>query len=253
MAIKNNKPKLPIDVLLTHLKKHKDAVVILGPDLAEDIQPFTITEETKDIYNRKNMIKKPNMFWQFYSNNIKTEEGFTTSSMISIESLLSLGLHSTVIDTNTFTTTKDAIHPNGLVNQIECVKCHKMYNALTMDLNTKDVLKCECGGNLKPTVLCFGEKYSMPLYDSIKNSIFEEKNGRPVLKTHTLIFIGVDFTDSLISEIIDSFDALKDNEHFTVIITDKLNNSDLIYYNPEFGVADKLNEGVDRLIALLEK
>ena len=65
-----------------------------------------------------------------------------------------------------------------------------------------------------------------------------------------VIFIGVDFTDSLISEIIDSFDALKDNNHYTVVIADKEHREDVIYYNPEFGVSDDIQQGVLRLIDL---
>ena len=83
-------------------------------------------------------------------------------------------------------------------------------------------------------------------------AIFIEENGKPKLNTHTLIFIGVDFTDSLISELIDSYDALKDGEHFTVIVTDKLNRDDLIYYNPEFGVTDDIDQAIDRLIDLIK-
>ena len=70
---------------------------------------------------------------------------------------------------------------------------------------------------------------------------------------NTLIFIGVDFTDSLVSELIDSYDALKDYQHYTVIITDKKNRDDLIYYNPEFGVTDDLNQALNRLINLIKE
>ena len=50
-----------------------------------------------------------------------------------------------------------------------------------------------------------------------------------------------------------TFDALKDNNHFTVIIADKDHREDVIYYNPEFGVCDDIQQGVSRLIDLLEK
>ena len=66
------------------------------------------------------------------------------------------------------------------------------------------------------------------------------------------MFIGVDFTDSLISELIDSYDALKDENHFTVIVTDKLNRDDLIYYNPEFGVTDEIDQALSRLIDIIK-
>ena len=124
---------------------------------------------------------------------------------------------------------------------------------ITQLQNQEKVLKCECGGNIKPTVLYHGEKYSAPLYEKVKNAIFIEENGKPQLNTHTLIFIGVDFTDSLVSELIDSYDALKDAQHYTVIITDKLNRDDLIYYNPEFGVADDIDAALLRLMDLIKE
>ena len=46
--------------------------------------------------------------------------------------------------------------------------------------------------------------------------------------------------------------SLKDKEHFTVIVTDKLNREDLIYYNPEFGVTDDIDQAIDRLIDLIK-
>ena len=52
------KQKLPIDVLLEHLVKHKDAVIVLGPDILEDGNYFVINDETYECYNRKMMIKK---------------------------------------------------------------------------------------------------------------------------------------------------------------------------------------------------
>jgi hypothetical protein len=90
------------------------------------------------------------------------------------------------------------------------------------------------------------------MYKAVKDAVFKEENGKPKLNTHTLMFIGVDFTDSLISELIDSYDALKDREHFTVIVTDKLSREDIYYYNPEFGVTDDIDQAIDRLIDLIK-
>jgi hypothetical protein len=56
--------------------------------------------------------------------------------------------------------------------------------------------------------------------------------------------------DSLTEEMIDSFDALKTKNQFTVIIDNTQTN--LIYYEPEFGVSDELDKGINRLIELLK-
>ena len=252
------KDKLPIEVLLKHLKEHKDAVVVLGPDILGEINAFEINEETYDSYNRKLMIKQPKDFWKYYSDNIMKPLAVTNKMTIELNNFLRMGLHSSVIDTNIIKTLTDpnVISPNGKNNVLECVKCHKSYDANSMFeqlQNQEKVLKCECGGNIKPTVLYHGEKYSAPIIQAVKNAIFTEENGKPELVTHTLIFIGVDFTDSLISELADSYDALKDYEHFVVIITDKINRDDIYYYSPEFGVADDLDQALIRLMNLIKE
>lgn len=252
------KTKLPIDILIKHLYYHKDAVIILGPDILGETKAFEINETTYDNYNRKLMIKKPQEFWQFYMNNIVNPYAVSNKITQELNKFLALKLHSAIIDTNIIKTVygHNVISPNGKNDTLECVRCHKTYDPNTMVeqlRNQEKVLKCECGGNIKPTVLYHGEKYSMLSYNAVKNAIFIEENGVPKLNTHTLIFIGVDFTDSLISELIDSYDALKTDNHLTVIMTDKLNRDDCIYYNPEFGVADDLDQALIRLMALLKE
>ena len=253
------KAKLPIDILIKHLYFHKDAVIILGPDILGECKQFEITEETYDYYNRKKMIKQPKEFWQYYAMNITKPLAVSNKITQELVKFLSFGLHSAIIDTNivkTIAPNYEVISPNGKNSVLECVKCHKKFDAHSMFnqlQNQEGVLKCNCGGNIKPTVLYHGEKYSTPIYQSVKNAIFSEENGKPELKTHTLIFIGVDFTDSLISELADSYDALKDYQHYTVIITDKLNRDDIYYYNPEFGVADDLDQALKRLMALIKE
>lgn len=248
-----SKTKLPIETLIKHLKEHKDAVLVLGPKVITD-NMFPINEKTKEIYNRKTMIKDPKMFWQFYSKCILSmPEKYSNDITKSISKLLELDLVSNIIDINLVNTIDNVISPNGKTDVIECVKCHKRVNAYEIkdQLEAQDkIYKCECGGNMKPSVLFFGEKYTTPMYESVKNSIFEDVNGKPSLKTHTLIFIGVDFMDSLTEELIDSYDALKTPDHFTVIIDNTQTN--LIYYEPEFGVSDEINKGIDRLIEILK-
>ena len=250
------KTKLPLDVLLKHLKEYKDAVIILGPDIAN--KNICVTEESKDSFNRKTMIRDPKKFWSYYVDNLMKLYSYQDITTETVEALLDLKLHSTVIDTNIIDvlTHTSTISPAGKNRRLECVKCGKNYNAEEMyhQLKFQDsTLKCECGGNIKPSVLCFGERYPMNVYNRVKEAIFIEENGKVSLNTHTLIFIGVDFSDSLIQEVIDSFDALKDANHYSVIIADKEHREDVIYYNPEFGVCDDIEQGVSRLIDLLEK
>ena len=248
-----SKEKLPIDSLISHLKKYKDAVIVLGPKIITD-EMFRVDEKTKEIYNRKTMIKEPDKFWMFYSKFIMSmPQSYSNKIINSIDNLLKLNLHSNIVDINLINSIDNVISPNGKTDILECVKCHKQINPYEIkeQLENQDkTFKCECGGNIKPTVLYFGEKYTTPVYNSVKDAIFTEENGKPALNTHTLIFIGVDFMDSLTEEMIDSFDALKTKDHFTVIIDNTQTN--LIYYEPEFGVSDELDKGIDRLINLLK-
>ena len=164
------------------------------------------------------MIKEPNKFWNFYVDKIMIPLAATNKTTAQINRLLEMNVHSSIIDTNIVKTVindgkrEDLISPNGKNNILECVKCHKTFEANKMidELkSTEKTLKCGCGGNIKPTVLYHGEKYNMNMYKAVKDAIFKEENNKPELNTHTLIFIGVDFTDSLISELIDSYDHSK--------------------------------------------
>lgn len=256
MTIKK-KSKLPIDVLIKHLKTHKDAVIILGPDIVN--KDISVKEESKDDFNRKNMVKKPEKFWSYYVDNLMSIFECKNKTTQNIEKLLNLNIHENVIDTNIINIldkSYNVIAPTGKNDTLECVKCSKKYNSIELkgQLKTQDTtLKCDCGGNIKPTILCFGEKYPLNTYNKVKDAIFIEENNTPKLNTHTLIFVGVDFSDTLMSEIIDSYDALKDNQHFTVVIADKGHRDDVIFYNPEFGVCDELDQAISRLIDLLKK
>ena len=250
------KVKLPLDVLLNHLKEYKDAVIILGPDIAD--KNVAVNEESRDKFNRKTMVRDPQSFWSYYVENLMKLYSYNDITTETVEALLDLKLHSAVIDTNIIDilSRTPVISPAGKNKTLKCVKCNKSYNAEKMyhQLKFQDTtLKCDCGGNIKPTVLCFGEKYPLNVYNEVKNAIFNEENNKVSLNTHTLIFIGVDFSDSLISEIIDSYDALKDDYHYTVVIADKEHRDDVVYYNPEFGVCDDIQQGVSRLIDLLNK
>ncbi len=255
------KTKLPIEALINHLKEYKDAVIVLGPDIIKDTVYCEINEGTYDSYNRKLMIKEPNKFWNFYVSKVMMPMAATNKMTVQINKLIDMNIHSCILDTNIVKTVRDddkrddLISPNGKNNILECVKCHKHLEAHKMVNDLTEIqkpLKCECGGNIKPTVLYHGEKYNMNIYKAVKDAIFTEENGKPELVTHTLIFIGVDFTDSLVSELIDSYDALKDDNHYTVIVTDKLSREDIYYYNPEFGVTDDIDAAIKRLIDIIK-
>lgn len=50
---------------------------------------------------------------------------------------------------------KNVTELHGNIERNYCVKCKKFYNEI--ELNQKEVLKCECGGLIRPDVVWFGE------------------------------------------------------------------------------------------------
>jgi NAD-dependent deacetylase len=50
---------------------------------------------------------------------------------------------------------KNITELHGNAERNYCIKCKKFYNEI--DLNQKSVMKCECGGLIRPDVVWFGE------------------------------------------------------------------------------------------------
>ena len=65
---------------------------------------------------------------------------------------------------------KKVIELHGNIERNYCIKCHKFYNDI--DVSSKQVLKCECGGLIRPDVVWFGE---MLPYNALK---FAEESAR---------------------------------------------------------------------------
>ena len=88
----------PLENLLKSLKKNKDAVIILGDKCAPNL--LKITEDTKDIYNRKTMVKQPKEFWTYYRDKIYNQDFNHTAISNAINNLIYTGLVKTVINLN---------------------------------------------------------------------------------------------------------------------------------------------------------
>lgn len=253
--------KPTIENLLKSLKQNKDAVIVIGEKcVSKDI--LKINEGTKDNYSRKKMIKNPKEFWKYYNDSIYNQDTSISSAEEAINRLINTGTIKTVINLNYTGNIKSvALLPTKIIelkgnkNIVKCMSCEKE-TAITNDiLNSSKVVKCECGGKIAPTITMFGEKYKEKYVSEIKSSIFKEDNGTVELNTHTIIFIGVDFEEDYMHELIESFNAIKSqqgtNDHYCVMICEK-DGVSIQYYQPEFATFEDIPASIDRLISNLE-
>lgn len=255
--------KLEVKDLVRTLKNHKDAVFIIG-DKCVSNNLLKIDEHTKDKFSKKSMVKSPKDFWEYYKNTIFNQENLDATEIeMAINKLIDTGLIRTVINLNytgniikmPFLNTH-IIELKGNVKYCRCMSCEKKYRFTDDMLNSKKVLRCECGGKIAPTITMFGEKYRERYISDIKKAIFKEKDGKVELNTHCLIFIGVDFEEDYIHEIMESYNAIKTQteaeDSYTVMICEK-DGVSISYYQPEFATYEDIAGAIERLILNLEE
>ena len=259
--------KWQINHLIENLKRNKDAVIVVGDKAVESLNLFAVNEDCKDIMNRKTMVKDPAKFWSFYQENISKQVFGKSPAEDAIEELACTGLVKTIIDLNYTGNLINSdyldryedlniIQLKGDLDVLRCMSCGKEYDAEEGLLNTETVLKCNCKGKIAPTITMFGEKYLDKNVKAVKDALFTEEEDKVKLNTHCLIFIGVNFEESYINELIDSYDAVKaelstdEDPYFTVIITDN-DSININYYRPEFATDDNIAESIKRLTAMI--
>ena len=211
------------------------------------------------------MVKKPKDFWSFYKENLYEQEKRTSVSSAeeAVNNLIAMGIVKTLIDLNYTGNIKIPIVSNtsyiqlkGNVEIARCMSCDKSYKITEDMLNTDSILKCECKGKITPTITMFGEKYLEKHTKAIKDAIFIEEDDEIKLNTHCLIFIGVDFEEDYMHELIESYNAIKskistdEDPYFLVMITEK-DGLSVEYYQPEFATYENIAEAIDRLRAML--
>lgn len=279
------KKKKEISELIEHLKKYNDAIAIIGSKTITKVKEGTEEEEiptkvpvyfqpseiNKNIYNRKNMVKNPKLFWKFYNEEIlKDKDNNIIEPYKYIAELASMNIINKTFDFNTdgfLYELLDHEHQDlyipirGNQRLLQCVKCKEKFSIDDMPYYDKikepvthdEISNCNCKGKIKPTIPFYGEKYEQDDMETLFNSIFEyNDNNEPIgLKTHTLILIGVDLLDDLMDEIIIGFNQFKTADKFTVFICE--NNSLLMNdYEADFGTTYEHAESLKRLINLLK-
>jgi NAD-dependent SIR2 family protein deacetylase len=182
--------------LIEHIKKHKDAVIIIGSEVNKLKTEYT-TEDFNEIYNRKNLKRAPEKLWDFYKDNILTE--IDDNDMYKLIKEMDYAL---VVNQNINSPLRsNAFDIHGNVDSYMCPRCKTIY---TSDyVNTEEDLKkdCElCGATIKPSVLLAGERYDQAQFDDLKEKL---------IATHTLILIGMDYTEQPLLDLVADYGDIK--------------------------------------------
>lgn len=257
--------KWEIQDLIKNLKNNKDAVVIIGDKAVSDLELYQIDEQSKEKLNRKKMVKEPKNFWGFYKENLFNQEkrSLVSPAEEAMNNLIGTGAIKTLIDLNYTGNIKVPVMSNTSYTQLKgdveiarCMSCDKAYKITEDMLDTDTMLKCECKGKIAPSITMFGEKYLEKNTKAIKDAIFIEEDGEVKLNTHCLIFIGVDFEEDYMHELIESYSAIKsetttdEDPHFLVMITEK-DGISIEYYQPEFATFENIADSIIRLTNML--
>lgn len=186
-----------VNNLVEHLNKYKDAIVIVGPKALEDSYDFNM-EDFNENYNRKSLVRSPEQMWDFFTNNMyKQIDGYTNDLYTEISRLNDVvGI---VVDQNINSPMiNNKIELHGSVHTFKCTKCKTIYPAqYVYDSSDEITTDCElCGAAIRPTVLLSGERYDAVDFNKVQESF---------AKSHTVILIGVDFTEEPILKLIAEF------------------------------------------------
>lgn len=204
-----------INELKNHMQKHKDAVVLIGPDAIKELNLFRSNqEELKEKFNKKVLRRKPIEFWDYFVKNvyINPDENDMTSTQKSILQLFKLGLVSNIIDLNGDGLmlahegqVDGLIQLHGDIQTYTCQNpsCKTSYSRQYV-FGIEDEIKntCElCDKPIRPDILLIGENYDDDKYHLLKTLI---------ANTHTLITVGLDYSEEPIINLIADYGDIKE-------------------------------------------
>ena len=263
--------KREISDLVNHMKKYKDAVLILGEKIAPELNVKSISdEEGEGLFNRKSWVKTPEAFWNYYFENIYIDKNKIKEMpkvYQSVKELLSLGLIKKVYSVNTHGVLEEALNLKGTGLGVKCSKCGETHDLTLLKESSKEfskesliekMNKIECNKckakKLRPTCLMYGENY---FFDEMKNMLSEVFNNTEgemaVPNTHTIMYLGVDMEEDFIAELFDNYLLVRDRieeECFNVMITDITNTIEL--FKPEFARDGDMEDSLNKLISILK-
>lgn len=187
------------------MKKHSDAVVIVGPGIGIPRTEKPTKEELEENYTAKTLRREPEKFWPFFRKYIFTDPNTSeaTQGMRSIKEMSKLGLISTIVTQNTDGLfyelgLEDVIHLHGHTYRYSAGK--KTYDAYDLVNQNEEVPVNEDGKPYRPKVLLHGENYKQDDFDNFKTAL---------INTHTLIVVGLDYSEETIVNLIADYVEIK--------------------------------------------
>ena len=186
--------------LSAHMNKYKDAVFVIGPGLLTEKESYA-TDEYNECYTRKNLVRNPEVFWDFVQKHMLGEpSNIDIAAYEAVE--MAADVASLFINQNTVgTLSEKMVHLHGLKAVYSCHKCKTQYPSAYIKSKEPYENQCECcGGTLRPTALLSGERYDKSSYDRIV-SAFES--------THTVVLVGMDYTEEFLMDMVSQFGDIK--------------------------------------------
>lgn len=247
-----------ITELVEHMKRHNDAVVIAGPGIGitRSTEKPSL-EQLEECYTAKALRREPQKFWPFFREHIFVDPNKfgPTTSMYSLKSMVNKGYVSTIATQNTDGLffeigVENVIHLHG--HTYHYTVGQKTYDAYSVSEQEDNVIPVDDAGKAyRPKVLLHGENYKQQDYDDLKTAIFN---------THTLIVVGLDYSEEPIVNLIADFIEMKntsnpaseDYQKKVAIAIGKAPynlNSEIGFF--EFIVDDEPAAALDRLVGAL--
>lgn len=252
MSEQQPKRELPtIEELVEHMKKYKDAVVILGDEIDEDMKG-SLEAMAKEEFTRKNWSKDRSGFWNYYYNNIYSENVEIPEVYKDIKELEDKDLVSKVICINTHGLYENALNLRGVANKIKCSKCFEVIEDRTKeDLSSNEKAKNSCPhclSRLRPDCLMYKENYHPANIKALADSIFTtDKNNFTTPKTHTLVLAGVNMSENVMAELYDNLLLIRENiDENVYMVMMSVDERDVRTFTPEYATSSDVKGAVKR-------
>jgi NAD-dependent deacetylase len=254
---------LTVNNIVDHMVKHKDAVIIVGPEAADYHTEKPTREMMEKFYTHKSIKRTPEKFWNFFKQYIyvSPDKNQPTPALQHTSMLNTMGLLGSVIIQSTdgmyrlYCYNHNILELHGNSVTFTCKSCGYEYPYMYYENSPTPVPECEqCGKPLRPNVLLYGENYKDDVYNAMKHH---------VASTHTLILLGMDYTEDPVADLVASFCEMKSianqsddiDEHKMAIAIGVPEgydpNESLGFF--EFIVRDNPNDAMGRLLTAFRK